>query len=330
MLGTIRLTNAAFVVAELKAPWSFRIPCPRTIAEALMPEAEHIASCHVITDGQCAVKPAEGPAEQLAAGDVVVFPRGDQHVLCDTLHLPPETLTTRDISTIFSVGKGKPLRCGGAGDAASVVSGFLACDLQFSAGILAALPRVMRIRLNDDPRGRWLQNALHFLAQESAHPRAGGSGTVLTKLSELFLAEAVRRYLERAPSSRIGWLAGLRDPHTAKALAMLHERPEHAWTVASLAREVGVARSTLAERFARWVDHSPMQYLKSLRLRLAADCLQYTKTSIGRVAEQAGYDSEAAFTRAFKRQFGLPPMAWRKKKAAAVLYGEYVNCKPAP
>jgi AraC-like DNA-binding protein len=319
LLKTIRLTDAAFVVAELKAPWSFRIPGPRTIAEALMPEAEHIASCHLITDGECVVEPAEGPAQQLAAGEVVVFPRGDQHVLCGTLHLPPETLTTRDIAKIFSVGKGKLVRCGRAGEAVSVASGFFACDPQFSAGILAALPRVMRIRLNNDPRGRWLQNAVHFLAQESAHPRVGGAATVLTKLSELFFAEAVRRFLEHAPSSRIGWLAGLRDPYTSRALAMLHQRPGHAWTVDSLAREVGVARSTLAERFARWMARSPMQYLKNLRLRLAADRLLYTQTSIGRVAEQAGYDSEAAFTRAFKREFGLPPMAWRKKKAAAVL-----------
>jgi hypothetical protein len=250
MLNTIRITSAAFVEAQLKAPWSFLIPTSREIVEALMPDAEHVASCHVITEGGCTVTLADGSAFVLAAGEVVMFPRGDQHVICRTSQRAPDALTRRDISKFFSREKVKPLRCGGAGDATGVISGFFSCDPQFSAPMLAALPRVMRISLNSDPRARWLQGAVRFSAHESAHSRAGAT-TMLTKLSEVLFSEAVRRHLEHASPSRAGWLGGLRDPHTAKALTLMHRRPEQAWTLDALADEVGLARSTLAERFTR-------------------------------------------------------------------------------
>ena len=317
MLNTIRVTSAAFVEAELKAPWSFLIPTPAEIVEALMPAAEHVASCHVITQGGCTVRLANGADIELAAGEVVMFPRGDQHVICRTSQRAPDELTMRDISKFFSRDKMKPLRCGGAGDATGVISGFFSCDPQFSEPMLVALPSVMRISLRSDPRARWLQGAVRFSAHESAHARAGAA-SMLTKLSELLFGEAVRRHLEHAPLSQAGWLGGLRDPQTAKVLTLMHRQPENAWTLATLADEVGLARSTLTERFTRVVAEPPMQYLKRLRLRIAADRLLDGQSSVGRVAEQAGYGSEAAFTRAFKREFGLPPAAWRKRRAAPV------------
>ena len=192
MLKAIRFNGAAFVEAELKAPWSFLIPAQRTIAEALMPEAAHIASCHVVTEGGCSVRLGQDQIIEVAAGEVVVFPRGDQHVLCRTLERAPESLTARDVSKFFSREKVKPLRCGGGGDATAIVSGFFACEPRLSAPMLAALPPVMRVNLNDNPEMRWLQSAVRFSAAESAQPRAGGV-TMLTNLSELLFAEAFRR-----------------------------------------------------------------------------------------------------------------------------------------
>jgi AraC-like DNA-binding protein len=136
-------------------------------------------------------------------------------------------------------------------------------------------------------------------------------------LSELLFVETIRRYLKELPDSQTGWLAGLRNPHVAKALALLHGRPEYSWTVEALAREVGLSRTVLAERFAHYIGQPPMQYFTKWRLSLAADRLRDGGTSIGRVAEQVGYDSDASFTRAFKREFGLPPAAWRRKESPA-------------
>jgi AraC family transcriptional regulator, alkane utilization regulator len=312
-LSTIRLTGAAFIEADLQAPWSFVIPPSREIVQALMPQAGHLVFCHVITAGSCNVRLADGSAVELAAGEVVMFPAGDQHLLCCTCERTHDTLPARNILQFFSRDKVGPLRDGGGGDTTGVVSGFFACDPQFAAPMLAALPRVMRISLNSEPCAGWLQSAIRFSVRESAHVRAGAAN-MLTKVSELLFTEAVRRHIEQTPSSKAGWLGGLRDPHTARALALLHQRPQHAWTVDALAEEVGIARSTLTERFTRLVTQSPMQYLKRLRLRLAAKRLLDTKENISRVAELAGYGSEAAFSRAFKHEFELPPAAWRRRK----------------
>jgi transcriptional regulator GlxA family with amidase domain len=197
-----------------------------------------------------------------------------------------------------------------------MVCGFFACDARLSAPLIDGLPRVLRVSLTGDPDDLWLRSLMDFSVAETARPRAGAE-TVLAKLSELLFVETIRRYLDDLPDGETGWLPGLRNPHVAKALALLHGRPGHSWTVDELARKVGLSRTALAERFMHYLGRPPIQYLTRWRLSLAAACLRDGTTSIGRVAEQVGYDSEASFTRAFKRAFGLPPATWRRAKARA-------------
>lgn len=316
VLKTIRLAGAAFFASELRAPWSIVAPSSRAIADALLPEADHVVPYHLITAGRCVVKLLDGPPIELAAGDVVMFPHGDHHMLGGTAQFGPLSIPAEDLTKLLSRDRVTPIRGGGDGAATQMVCGFFACDRQLSEPILAGLPRMLRVSLSDDPGARWLRSSVQFSVAETAQPRAGAD-TVLAKLSELLFVETLRRYVTGLPDHHTGWLAGLRTPHVAKALALLHGRPEHPWTVEELAREVGLSRTVLAERFMHYLRTPPIQYLTKWRLSLAANRLRDGGTSIGRVAEQAGYDSEASFTRAFKREFGLPPATWRRKDARA-------------
>jgi AraC family transcriptional regulator, alkane utilization regulator len=316
VLKTIRLTGAAFFESELKAPWSVVAPSSRAIADALMPEADHVVPYHLVTAGRCVVKLLDGPTIELAAGDVVVFPNGDHHMLGGTPQFGPVSMTSDDLTSLLVRGKVTPIRGGGDGAATEMICGFFACDRRLSAPILSGLPRMFRVSLSDDPAAKWLRSSVHYSVVETAQPRAGAE-MLLAKLSELLFVETIRRYVRELPESHTGWLAGLRNPHVARVLALLHGRPEHPWTVEELAREVGLSRTVLAERFTHYLGQPPIQYLTKWRLSLASERLRDGSTSIGRVAEHAGYDSEAAFTRAFKRQFGLPPATWRRREARA-------------
>jgi AraC-like DNA-binding protein len=313
VLRTIRLTGAAFFESKLQAPWSIIAPPSRAIADALMPEADHVVPYHLIVAGRCAVKLLDGPALDLAAGDVVVFPHGDHHVLSGTPQFGPLSIAPEDLTKLLLRGKITPIRGGGDGAATEMVCGFFACNRRLAAPILAGLPRMLRVSLCDDPGARWLRSSVHFSVAETARPHAAAE--TVAKLSELVFLETIRRYIKDLPDSETGWLAGLRNPHAAKALALLHGRPEHPWTVEELARKVGLSRTVLAERFMHYLGQPPIQYLTKWRLWLAADRLRDGTTSIGRVADHVGYASEASFTRAFKREFGLPPATWRRKQA---------------
>ncbi len=314
VLKTIRLTGAAFFASELRAPWSVVAPSSRAIADALMPEADHVVPYHLVTAGRCVVKLVDGPAVELVAGDVVVFPKGDHHMLGGTPQFGPLSMPTEDLTKLLKPGTITPIRGGGDGAVTEMVCGFFACDARLSAPIIDALPRVLRVSLRDDPGALWLRSSVDFSVVETAQSGAGG-GTVLAKLSELLFAETIRRYLKDLPDGETGWLPGLRNPHIAKALALFHGRPAHPWTVEEVAHKVGLSRTVLAERFMHYLGQPPIQYLTRWRLSLAADRLREGSASIGRVAEQVGYDSEASFTRAFKRAFGLPPATWRRRTA---------------
>ena len=202
------------------------------------------------------------------------------------------------------------LRYGGGGDTTRLICGFLASDSVLSNPLLAALPRLFRIGMRGTDAA-WLETSMRFAASEAALARAGGA-TVLGKLSELLFIEAVRRYTETLPANERGWLAGLRDRFVGRALSLMHARPAHPWTVDALGRQVGLSRSALAQRFTALLGQPPMQYLARWRLQLAARQLRGGDVPLAVVAEDVGYESEAAFNRAFKREFGVPPAAWRR------------------
>jgi AraC-like DNA-binding protein len=203
------------------------------------------------------------------------------------------------------------MRYGGDGEATRFICGYLACDKRASRALLGALPPMLRIPLSDVATSGWLADLLHLGVQESLAKRPG-SQSLLTKLSELAFIEALRRYAQSKPPDLKGWLAGLQDPYVGRALALLHGNPARGWTVDELAREVALSRSAFAERFTDMIGAPPMQYLTQWRLTLAAQALRAGSDGIARIAERSGYESEAAFTRAFKREYGVPPTVWRR------------------
>jgi AraC-like DNA-binding protein len=202
------------------------------------------------------------------------------------------------------------VRCQGGGpERAKVICGFLGCDARPFNPLLATLPRVLHLR-GGTTDGR-LEHLVQLALAESVEPSAG-SECVLARVSELLFVEAVRRYLSMLPSQEVGWLAGLRDEGVGRALAALHHRPEHPWDLDGLAREVGVSRSVLAERFTHYVGVPPMQYLARWRMQLVANLLSTTSMGLAEVAARVGYGSEAALSRAYKRLVGVAPAEWRR------------------
>lgn len=194
------------------------------------------------------------------------------------------------------------------------VCGFLGCDLRPFNPLIAALPRVLHLPASH--AGGWVANVIDQAVTESNDPRPGG-GAVLERLAEMLFVDAARRYLENLPPDALGWLAGLRDRFVGRALALLHERPAYAWSVEQLATEVGLSRSALHDRFVEYLDQAPMQYLANWRIQLAARILRDSNRNVASIATEVGYESEAAFTRAFKRMVGTPPAAWRRAQNVA-------------
>ncbi len=193
--------------------------------------------------------------------------------------------------------------------------GYLACDAGLIRPVLAGLPRVVRVHLRNDRGGAWLeQSILHGV--ERAQAAAPGSDVILAKLAEVLFTEALQRYVMQLPAGRTGWLAGAGDATVGRSLAALHHRPAHPWTLDELAEEAGVSRSALTERFARYLGESPMAYLTDWRLELGAESLRTSSRSVLQVAAEVGYESEAAFNRAFKRKFGSPPAQYRRASRA--------------
>jgi AraC-like DNA-binding protein len=316
LLKSIRLTGALYVDARLRAPWSYLTPPAREFGALARLGAEHIVPYHVVIEGRCFVKPPRGAPLELTAGDIVAFPQGESHVLCSSPELAPEPLSASYVAEPIANGSVTPARNSGQGAPTHCVCGCFAFDRWLSAPLLGALPHVLRVAFGDDPDAQWLMSAVRSSVAESALERTGAA-TMRAKVSELLFVETIRRHLDQLHADQTGWLAGLRDPQVARALALMHAQPEHPWTLEELARRAGSSRSSFAERFAHFLGQPPMQYLTRWRLALAADRLRDGRSSIGRVAERAGYDSETSFTRAFKREFGMPPAQWRRANGSA-------------
>ncbi|GAB2898869.1 AraC family transcriptional regulator [Paraburkholderia jirisanensis] len=321
VLRFVRLSGAVYLNGEFTAPWCLYgqtdTPLREYFMPGLLPHSERVVSYHLITEGRCwAWLPDEpGAALQVDAGELLVVPQGEAHVMASARDLPP-VQGSELLANPLRASPGDVLRVhyGGGGDATRMLCGFLACDESFNNPVLAALPRMFKIDMRNDPHSAWLESSLKFAAIEAAQWRAG-SATVLARLSELLFVEAVRRCIDALPPDRKGWLAAVGDRFVGRALAVMHAQPAHCWTVDELARKVGLSRSALAQRFSELLGQPPMQYLASWRLMIAAQELVNGTKTLAAIAEQIGYESEAAFNRAFKREFGMPPAGWRKSRA---------------
>jgi AraC-like DNA-binding protein len=238
-----------------------------------------------------------------------MFPHGDGHMLGSDVSREPVPAAKL---VQPQAGGGVPkIVHGGGGARTRFVCGYLACDSRLCRPLLGALPRMVRVPIGARDTASWILGTIQRAAEESRSPRAG-TAAVLARLSELLFVEAIRCYIESIPDDQRSWLAGLRDLHVSRALRLLHGEPGRSWTVDDLGREAGISRSALTERFTLLIGEPPMQYLTHWRLALAARALREGSEPILRVASDAGYESEAAFNRAFKREFGMPPAAWRR------------------
>ena len=326
ILRVIRLSGAVFFTAEFSSPWGIVSPPSQTLAPFVMPSAECFSIFHVITEGSCWVKVKGEPAIQMKAGDVLVVPQGDEHVMASDMAVEP-TPMKKLIPQIPYVGM-PPVVNGGGGEVSRFVCGYLHCDQKFSP-LFATLPRLLCVRTRTGDvvvesvgmaaetsmpfhQGIWLNTTLYYLTQE-AHAQKPGNQSILARLSETMFVEILRQYMQNLSQDQKGLLAGLNDPQVSRALALLHAEPARAWTVDDLARGALVSRSALADRFTDLIGESPMRYLAGWRMHLARQLLSEGGLCVGKVGLRVGYDSEYAFNRAFKRHVGEPPATWRKK-----------------
>jgi AraC-like DNA-binding protein len=315
VLQSVHLSGAVYFDFDLSSPWVAEAPPAADIASIVMPGAQRMIEYHLIARGSCWGCAVGEPAIRLSEGDLIIFPQGDAHVLSSAPGMraaaPDMTMFRRQktLPIVYEMGGGGP-------DRTRIVCGFLGCDERPFNPLLAALPRTIHLsRAANEGASGWLATLLNIAVRESGSARAGRDN-ILARMSELMFVEAIRRYIEMLPASQTGWLAGLKDPLVGHALASLHGAPAEPWTVELLARAVGASRSVLADRFTNLVGEPPMQYLALWRMQLASRRLLEGEP-VAQAAAAVGYDSEAAFSRAFKRLVGEAPTAWRRANARA-------------
>jgi AraC family transcriptional regulator, alkane utilization regulator len=310
MLTLVKLTGAVYFAADFSAPWC--ICADEDAASRALTKSEHMIYFHLLTQGSCFARLPGGESVHFEAGDLIVLPHQDFYVMGSALDVTP--VPVNEFYLPPAPGQIARASLGGGGELTRIVCGFLSCDKRLARPLLDNLPRLIRIRVDRGEAAAWLASSVKLTLAEEASPRAG-STVMLAKLSELMFVEALRNYVEALPQEQTGWLAGLRDRYVGRALTLMHTRPANPWTVDLLAKEVALSRSALAERFTGLLGQPPMQYLTRWRLQLAAQMLHTERRGIGAVASDVGYESEAAFNRAFKREFGTPPAAWRRTRS---------------
>ena len=329
VLRAVRLNGAVFYYVKGYPPWAVENPHVREIIPVIMPGAQHMIEFHGLVSGTCwAAIPGESPIE-MEAGDVVLFPHGDPHVMSSG---PGVRASTAGTSLFFSQRppqlpyalsvKEEALTMthldDDARDCATVVCGFLGLDSHPFNPLLTALPRVLMISGRMLGSDSWVMTLMRAVVTESGSKRPGGEA-VLARMSEMLFVEAVRRHIDSLPAEHTGWLAGTRDRAVGRALSLIHENPAEGWTLERLSEEAGLSRSSFHERFALLVGQSPMQYLMQWRMQVASGLLRDTSAKLIEVATRVGYDSEAAFSRAFKRVAGVSPGAWRKERVTPLV-----------
>ena len=308
VLKVVKLQGAVFYNGEFSSPWSVCSPASRTVAPHLAPGAGHVIIYHLLTEGRASARLPDGQSISLDAGDLVIFPHGDSHII-ENGRAAKSVNLAEELARLVARGL-KLARFGGGGEVTKFICGFMACDRQLSQVFLSGLPPVFKVSIRNHISGRWLENSIRFSVNEADASRAGGEA-VLAKLSEVLFVETLRAYIAELPTEQIGWLAGARDSVVGKTLALMHRNPARPWTLVTLANEVGVSRSVLAERFRHYLNEAPMAYLTRWRLQLGAQMLASTSYPVAQIASEVGYESEAAFNRAFKREFTAPPARFR-------------------
>jgi AraC-like DNA-binding protein len=306
VLQAVRLSGALLFRGEFSSPWSCSASDSRMAASSLVPGARSLVFFHVVTEGHCWAEVENQQPLMLEAGDVIALPYGDAHSMGN-----PQGETRTPISSLLPPPPWPELPIvsfGGGGEPTRILCGFLHCDDALFNPVLTNLPRVLCVRGKGE--SSWLETSSRYMLEEATRNRPGGA-SILGRLAELLFVEVLRCHMEEIGENEIGWLAALKDPTVGKALQLMHGDPAHPWTVEALGRSVGLSRSALADRFRHLLAEPPMQYLTRWRLQIAGQLLRDTDHGIAAIASRVGYESEAAFNRAFKRHAGEPPATWR-------------------
>jgi AraC-like DNA-binding protein len=312
-LERLRLEGAIFLRAEYTEGWALDSQGGPAFAGMLHPGAQRVILFHVVASGRCWLSLADGERHWASSGDVIVLPYGDEHTMGGVAPAASVPITTvlapppwEQVPTI---------RHGQGGARTQVVCGYLHSeDPLFDPG-LGALPGVFVVRPPAGAAARWVEASIAYALED---PSGGRPELISTRLPELVLIEVLRLHLATAPAVERGWVAALRDPVLAPAMALLHAAPERKWTVAGLAAEAAVSRSVLDSRFRHVLGRSPIRYLTEWRMHLAQELLAATELGVAAIARRVGYDSEEAFSRAFKRSRKCAPGLWRTARSQEV------------
>jgi AraC-like DNA-binding protein len=317
VLRTVKLTGALFFLVDATSPWGVEVPHASIFGSTILPRAQHIVSYHIVLEGSGYAELPRLPPVRFTAGDVIVFPHGDPYSMLSRPGGKPEFDRDATLRFFRAMAAGElpfvTKEGGGGPERARFVCGFLGCDARPFNPLLDTLPALLHVKRPMSDADDLLDRLIDLTLAEARRNQAGGE-CIRLRLGELIFIEVIRRHLATCGPEQDGWLSGLRDPLVGRALSLLHRRPAEAWTLRALARTANVSRSVLAERFTRLVGYPPMQYLTRWRVQLAARMLADGPNKIAAVGHDVGYDSEAAFSRTFKRIAGLSPTAWRAQR----------------
>lgn len=312
VMRTMRLKGGVFLHGEYRAPWCLAVQADARSCAPYLGDTSHIIPYHYVLEGRARFRMRDGEEFELGPGETVMFPRNDPHLMGSDLSRP--ALRGDAVVQPPATGGGLlTIRLGESGETTRIVCGFLGTEDIRGNPIVGVLPATLRLAARTGSAEDWIRSCFHHAADQIAAGRTA-SEVMMSKLSELLFVEAVQRYVEDPRHQHTGWLAACADRQLARALALLHARVAEDWTVDALGHEVGLSRSALAARFVEILGVPPMQYLAGWRIHCAAHELLNTGKAIARIAQEVGYESEASFTRAFKRVLGSPPAAWRRQR----------------
>ncbi len=298
-LGVLRMSGAFYCRSELTAPWGM----------TLHPMASHLWF-HVVTSGRVLLETGDGAQTWLHPGDLALVPHGTGHTLRSAADAEAPNILDLDRTQLSD--RYEVLVHGGGGEATRLICGAVRFDHPAARTLVGVLPPTVLVEASDAPRVAWMQGVFALIASEARDFRPGGEA-IITRLADVLVIQAIRAWLETAPTARTGWLGALQDEQIGRALALVHREPARDWTVASLARELAMSRSAFAARFTKLVGEPAMQYVTRWRMQVALDALETEGATVAQLADRLGYRSEAAFARAFKRVIGVSPGAVRPR-----------------
>jgi AraC-like DNA-binding protein len=297
-LHHLRMSGTFYSRCDFTAPWGLILPA---FEDALM--------FHVVTQGQCWLEVVGAEQRVLHTGDLALVPHGDGHRMASEPGAPGVPLF--DVPQQYLSDHYEVLRLGGDGATTGLLCAVIRFDHPAARQLVRLLPRTIVVDAFSSPQAEWMHSTLQFMATEARSMRPGGEA-VITRLADILLIQAIRSWIEQDPAAQTGWLGALRDPQVGRAMTLMHREPQHAWTVASLAAEVAMSRSAFAARFVELVGEPPMHYLTHWRMQVALTWLKRDEAPVGELGRRLGYESEAAFSRAFKRYVGVAPGSARR------------------